>query len=261
MNLTFSYPGAAHSVRCILNFTGEGQTAFWRDPVFYFFPQLDREKYLSLPQDQREAHLMDFFTGFEEENRELLARKVEDYNAHWQKHRAEAVGALEDAFQVKLDGRFEDMRGLISFCPICPRELSDHSFDVFYLNSERGALGLSLHEIIHFVWFSEWQKRFSDDPADYETPHLKWILSEMVVDSVMRDERLTALNPYQQHDGTAYPYFYTLKIGGEPALDVLYEQYRSRSIGDFMTWSYDFCQKHETEIRRHIADSERNCPA
>lgn len=256
MNLTFSYPGAAHSVRCILHFTADGQTAFWRDPIFHFFPQLDRGKYLSLPQEQREERLMDFFNGFEEENRSLLEKKVEDYNAHWQRHRGEAVGALEDAFRLKLEGRFEDMRGLLSFCPICPRELADRSFDVFYLNSEQGALGLALHEIVHFVWFSEWQRRFGDDPADYEAPHLKWILSEMVVDCVMRDERLTALDPYQQNGGTAYPYFYSMKIGGEPVLDMLFEKYRILSTGDFMSWSYGFCQTHEIEIRRHIADCE-----
>ncbi len=256
MNLTFSYPGAEHSVRCILEFTADGQSPFWRDPVFHFFPQLDRETYLSLPPAQRKSYLMDFFSAFETENRALIVEKVQAYNAHWQTCRAQATRALEDGFQTKLENRFNDMRGLLTFCPVCPRYLEDSSFDVFYLNSERGALGIALHEIIHFVWFSEWSRLFQDDPSQYETPHLPWIFSEMAVDTVMRDERLTALNPYQQNGGTAYPYFYTLQIDSSPILDTLYELYRAMPIERFMTEGYRYCQAHEPEIRQHIAASE-----
>ena len=45
----------------------------------------------------------------------------------------------------------------MSFNPISPRYLDEQAFDVFWLNSERGALGMALHEIIHFVWFRVWQ--------------------------------------------------------------------------------------------------------
>lgn len=36
--------------------------------------------------------------------------------------------------------------------PISPRFLSDGSFEVFYLNSGKGAIGTAIHEIIHFFW-------------------------------------------------------------------------------------------------------------
>ncbi|MFR5786273.1 MAG: hypothetical protein ACLUHE_03445 [Christensenellales bacterium] len=49
-----------------------------------------------------------------------------------------------------------------------------------------------------------------DNYDEYERPSLKWILSEMVVESVMRDERLSSINPYfpRENGGCVYPYFF-----------------------------------------------------
>jgi hypothetical protein len=41
----------------------------------------------------------------------------------------------------------------------------EHSFDIFYLNSEEGAIGEAIHEMIHFVWFYVWNKTFGDSYA------------------------------------------------------------------------------------------------
>ncbi|MDU6976081.1 MAG: hypothetical protein E6370_17585, partial [Clostridiales bacterium] len=146
---------------------------------------------------------------------------------------------------------------IYTFNPVCPRYLENNTFDVFYLNSEKGALGLSIHEIIHFVWFHVWNNYFHDSYDEYELPHLKWILSEMVVEPIMRDERLRAINPYFDGGGCVYPYFYTLKIENRPILDILYEMYQSMSMVEFMKKSYELCLEYEALIREHIDTNER----
>lgn len=122
---------------------------------------------------------------------------------------------------------------------------------------KKGALGLSIHEIIHFVWFHVWNNYFHDSYDEYELPHLKWILSEMVVEPIMRDERLRAINPYFDGGGCVYPYFYTLKIENRPILDILYEMYQSMSMVEFMKKSYELCLEYEALIREHIDTNER----
>ena len=62
--------------------------------------------------------------------------------------------------------------------------------------SGSGIYGVTLHEIIHFVWFHVWNQEFRDSYEEYERPSLKWILGEMVVESIMTDPRLSELNPY-----------------------------------------------------------------
>lgn len=257
MNLTFTYPGPAHNVEILLEFIAEGSSAFWAEPFFYYYPDIDRDALYALDGAGRAAYLTEYFTRFGQANAALLAEKAAAYNAHWRAHQPQITAALEDAFGVDLSARLNGMQAYLSFDPVCPRFLDTHSFDVFYKNSERGALGIAIHEIIHFVWFEEWQRVFADDPAEYDTPHLKWILSEMVVDPIMRDERLASINPYQQNGGTAYPYFYTMVLDGEPVLDTLTRWYKALPMREFMRTAYAWCQTHEAAIRAHIAAAER----
>lgn len=143
----------------------------------------------------------------------------------------------------------------MSFNPISPRYLDERAFDVFWRNSERGARGMALHEIIHFVWFHAWQQRFHDAQEEYERPSLKWILSEMVVDPIMRDPRLAQINPYFA-DGCVYDYFYKMTVAGQPVLEVLDERMRTRSMDSFMDDAFALLSEHESEVRRQIAQAE-----
>ena len=143
--------------------------------------------------------------------------------------------------------------------PVGPRFLKEHYFDIFYKNSERGAIGISIHEMIHYIWFYVWNHHFGDDYSEYETPSLKWILSEMVVESIMSDERLSAINPYypRENGGCVYGYFQDMIIDGKPILETLDKYYRGNGIHDFMEQSYRYCSAFEQEIRNHIREAEK----
>ena len=90
---------------------------------------------------------------------------------------------------------FNDLCCCVSMNPIEPRFLREHRFDLFYKNSEKGAIGQCIHEIIHFAWFYVWHEIFQDSWGEYERPSLKWILSEMVVGSCTINERQLRLLP------------------------------------------------------------------
>lgn len=259
MNVTFSNPGADSMIENILLFQGDGEAPYWSDGLYYFFPQIEEKKAKSLCFEDRCAYIRDSLREIYEEQKETLDEKVKRYNAHFQAHKSQIEAALSDAFQTSTECLFNDLRAFISLNPVSPRFLDRHTFDVFYLNSERGALGLSIHEIIHFIWFHVWNRLWQDSYAEYERPSLKWILSEMVVESVMRDERLSAINPYfpREAGGCVYPYFFDMTADGVPILDTLDQMYHSRSIQAFMKDSYAYCLAHEREIRAHIAQSEK----
>lgn len=257
MKLVYKYPNVKYSIDSILEFQGDEQNYFWSEPLFYFYPQIDKESFKSFDLDERRKYLKEFFERLYKDNELIINEKITKYNDRWNIYKFQIIKALEEAFELNLEDKFNDMVGNISFNPISPRYLEDNSFDVFYLNSERGALGLSLHEIIHFVWFYVWNNHFHDNYEEYETPSLKWILSEMVVDTIMRDERLSSINPYFNDGGCVYPYFYTLTIESKPILDILYEMYKSLNITEFMEKSYGLCLKYEGLIRAHIKENEQ----
>jgi len=209
-----------------------------------------------MSDEERLSFLHTYLGGFYTAHKSEIESKLLAYNAHWKTYESQIVAALYDIFGVELNDVFNDLVCYTTFNPISPRYLDGTTFDNFYLESKVGASGTAMYEIIHFVWFHIWEKHFGDNPADYETTHLKWVLSEMVVEPIMRDDRLGLINPYYTHKSFVYRYFYTMQIDGKPILDTLYQMLSSMPIEKFMEHGYQYCFEHEAEIRRHIESNE-----
>lgn len=258
MEITFINPGVDYMLHQIMEFQSEDETAFWSDSLYHFFPQLDKAYAASLPFDEKKKYIDRVLRKVYVELEDTINEKAVIYARHWKSCRGQIEQALSDAFGVDCGTLFSDLRCNVSMNPIGPRFLREHRFDVFYLNSERGAIGSAIHELVHFVWFFVWHELFGDSCDEYERPSLKWILSEMVVESVMKDPRLSSINPYfpRENGGCIYPYFFDMKADGVLILDTLDEMYRSLKIQEFMKTSYAYCLQHEAEIRAHIQRAE-----
>jgi len=258
LEITFVNPGVDYMIERIMEFQTEEESAFWSEPLYHFYPQLDKAYATSLSFPERKEYIERTMRAVYTDLEDTINEKVVSYSRHWAVCKEQITAALSDAFGVDCTSLFNDIRCNVSLNPIEPRFLKELCYDTFYLNSERGAIGGGIHEIIHFVWFYVWNRLFEDRYDEYERPSMKWILSEMVVESIMRDERLSSINPYfpRENGGCIYPYFFDMVISGKPILDTLDAMYRSQSIGDFMRSSYAYCQEHEAEIRDHIRKSE-----
>lgn len=250
MKLRYNNPGIQHSIDSIMLFLEGDYSEYWFESSLYFYPQIDKGKLCSFNSLQKRDYLLEVLSDVVEI--EAIKQKVISYQKYWDSKSSSIQKALEDTFDLQLSDKFNDMTGNITLNPICPRFLDERRFDVFYLNSEKGALGMAIHEIIHFVWFYVWNCHFKDDKREYENPHLKWIFSEMVVDTIMRnDKRLYSINPYFE-SGCAYDYFYTMKIEGTPVLDILQRLFEVNNILSFMEKGYQYCLVHEKEIRNQM---------
>ena len=259
MQVTYKNPGFAHSIDSILLFCSDSAAPYWTDALFYFYPQVKKEKMNRLAPDDRKAYLARELKILWDGLADELNRKVDAYNARFIRHHEQIEDALSEAFETDTRRILNDLVGNICLNPVCPRFLEERRFDVFYQNSECGALGMSLHEIIHFLWFHVWNKQFGDSFEEYEAPSLKWILSEMVVESIMSDQRLSSINPYYPREagGCVYGYFQNMVVQGKPILDTLLNLYRNNSMTAYMAASYAYCLKHEAAIRRHIQEAEK----
>ena len=262
MKLTWKEPGLSYNLESIMQFWQGDLGDFWTDSLFYYYPEIKKEQLAGLSGEDKNRYLREKLSEVYEQKKELLTGKRAAYQSWWDEKKPSITEALSEAFDTDCESHYENMTGNITLNPIAPRYLSERRFDVFYQNSERGALGMALHEIIHFVWFDVWNEYFNDSEADYEMPHLKWILSEMAVEPIMRDQRLSSVNPYFEADyekaargenGCVYDCFYRMRINGEPVLETLYRMYRQEPIHDFMEHSYEFCRKYEEEIRGQMA--------
>lgn len=258
MKITYKNPGFEHSIDSILLFQTDDTTPYWSDALLYFYPQIDKRELCSKTYTQKKEYLLNLLSGTYRELEKEVDHKVILYNERWEKYSNQIEDAFSDAFEIDTRAIFNDVIGNITLNPVGPRFLKNHYFDIFYKNSDRGAIGVSIHEMIHFVWFHVWNKTFQDSYDDYDTPHLKWILSEMVVESIMRDERLSLINPYfpRENGGCVYGYFQDMVIKENYILDTLEEIYQKNRMTDFMRKSYEYCLENEKEIRSHIKKAE-----
>jgi len=259
MKLEFVNPGINYMINNIMEFQSEEATNFWSEPLFYFYSQLDKTYAESLPLVEKTKYIEQYLRSEYPKLKDMIEQRISLYSKYWGECEKQISDALSDAFEIDCSMLLNDMKCNITMNPVCPRFLQEHSFDIFYLNSEKGAIGMAIHEIIHFIWFHVWHELFDDSYEEYETPSLKWIFSEMVVESIMRDKKLSSINPYfpREHGGCIYPYFFDMKINGEFVLDVLDDMYRNKNIKDFMNDGYAYCLVNEKEIRKHIAMAEK----
>ena len=168
MNITYVNPGFQAMIDSIMAFQNDGETSYWSEPLFHFFPNLDQDRFEAMSASAKKNYLSAKLEKIYQEQEGIINQKVNDYNHYWKKFQPQIEEALSDAFGIDVTSLFNDLRGEICLNPICPRFLQEKYFQIFYLNSERGALGMSLHEIIHYLWFYVWNEEFGDSYDEYE---------------------------------------------------------------------------------------------
>lgn len=249
MELKFVVPSFEYMINSIFTFLNEETGDFFKDPIFKLYPQINSKKYDSLIcETEKKNYITKVLKEKYTDDINVFQEKVELYNYHWQSNKEDIIKAFEENFNIKLDNKLNDMIGYLGLNPICPRFLDTHIFEVCYFNSERGAVGTALHEIVHFIWFEIWHEYFNDCREEYESPHLKWIFSEMIPELIMRDKRLRIINPYFEY-GCIYEYFYKIKIKEGYLIEILYDMYKSMEIQEFMKKGYLLCEQNEEIIR------------
>ena len=145
MEIVFTNPGVDYMIHQIVGFQGEEETAFWSDPLYHFFPQLDRDYMYTLSFGERKKYIDSIFRKVYTELEDTINEKTILYSQHWKNCKTQITEALSEAFETDCSTLFNDLLCNVSMNPIMPRFLREHSFDVFYLNSERGAIGSSIH--------------------------------------------------------------------------------------------------------------------
>lgn len=82
MKLRYVNPGYEYMITQILEFQKEKISAFWSEPLFYFYPELNRDYVQSLSKVEREKYFEESFRKIYEENRSVIDGKVVGYNKY-----------------------------------------------------------------------------------------------------------------------------------------------------------------------------------
>lgn len=251
MKLHLNVMQKQETINSILMFQVDKASMFWRKQLFDVYPFLDKKKLLNSSWKNRKKYLTKVLNKYYDSIEEDLAKKVRDFNTYWLEKEQEITNNFIQIFGNDCEKSLNNLSAEVSLNPICPRGLAQHYFTIFYRSSTTRFLETVLHETIHFAWFNIWQKHFNDDSKDYEGPHLKWILSEMVVDTFVNNSDIGDFFPEKHH--AVYSYFYRMKIENKPIFETLDDLYKkANTLPQFMETAYNYCQKHEQNIRKQM---------
>ena len=229
---------------------------WWKGELYRAYPTLDFNYAQSLSQEERFEYLRRELLKIRNDNQTDIEKSIHMFENAWEPIATKLNDAYSSAFDMNCSDILNDMVGLVGLNPICPRDLSDNSFSVYYRFAPEYSVSVALHEITHFVWFYIWQQHFHDDDEEYNFPHIKWLLSELVVETIIRNSDIRELTTPPQY--IAYKYFYSMDIDGKPIFDTLGHMYKNRkSIQEFMESTYDWICKNEPELRAKIAQAEK----
>ena len=122
MEVTFVNPGVDYMIQGIMEFQTEDESAFWSEPLYHFYPQLDKAYATSLPFAERKSYIERTMQTVYDELEGTINEKVALYARHWNTCKAQITAALSDAFDVDCERLFNDLLCNLSMNP------SDHDF-------------------------------------------------------------------------------------------------------------------------------------
>ena len=109
----------------------DGQTPYWRDWLYRVYPQLDKEKILSLSWVKRKKCLKEELGKIYREVLPRLENQAKHWNQLFQSKQDELEKAYSLAFQTDAKDILNDMFACPNLNPISPRYLDQHSFFYF----------------------------------------------------------------------------------------------------------------------------------
>lgn len=230
---------------------------WWRKQLFKAYPDLNYEHTRSLSESERFEYITRQMVIQTKKRQPDIENAIKIFSQKWDEQIAKKLDiAYKNAFDNDCSNILNDMTAQVGLNPICPRDIENHCFDIYHYFDPEYAMTTALHEITHFVWFYFWQKHFGDDPSEYDFPNLKWLLSEIVVETIIRNSDIAKLATQPKY--IAYSYFYDMTIKGNLIFDTMKTLYITRQgIYDFMEKSFEWIEINESELRKKITKAEK----
>jgi hypothetical protein len=198
-----------------------------------------------------------YVIGYIEKNKEAIERAREKFQKSWEEINSIFLESLCKDFETNLPEEIKEIKGNVSINPMCPRWIDEWTFNLYYKFSENIMKSVSIHEIIHFLYFKKWSEVFLDsDNKNFDGMNPEWILSEILVHTIMNNNKnIQDIVKNQKSD--VYKKWQSINIDGKKLdeyFDDFYKEHEEGKISfaDFLKKSWDEYQKHKDTIEGSI---------
>ena len=131
MKLTYRIPTLDQVFETTLWTQEDGQTPYWRDWLYRVYPQLNKEKILSMSWVAREKFLKQELSKIYHQVLPELKSQAKHWNQLFNAQKNELTKAYSSAFETDVNNLLNDMFACPNLNPISPRYLDQHSLFLF----------------------------------------------------------------------------------------------------------------------------------
>lgn len=82
MDIEFVNPGVDYMIQRMMDFQTEDESAFWSEPLYHFYPQLDKAYAISLPFSERNEYIERTMRAVYAELEDTINEKAALYTRH-----------------------------------------------------------------------------------------------------------------------------------------------------------------------------------
>ena len=172
----------------------DGTPVWWQKQLFMVYPDLNYEYAMSLSEEKRFQYISGQMKIQAQKRQPIIDNAIKEFSKNWDSISNKVETAFTQAFDNDCSNILNNMVAYVGLNPICPRDVENHSFDIYHYFEPTYAITTALHEITHFVWFYFWNKLFKDSPSEYDFPNIKWLLSEIVVETIIGNSDISDLS-------------------------------------------------------------------
>jgi len=247
--IEFKIPKAIETLGTIWYFLNPSTNEWdWKNRVLDKYPLLKKKFYQTKSLDERKSIVSKFFLDFEKNNKAKIKSRKNQFQKSWNTINKKYMLAISEVVEIDWPKDCKKITAWITLNPICPRYIQKRSFDIFFRSSTKKLKEISIHEVLHFIYFEKWKQVFKEyNEKEFDYPHLIWKLSEIVPKAILEDARIQEVF---KHKPKVYEVWEKTKINNKPLLDYIQEFYNKRKdFEDFLKQSFEFLKKHESELK------------
>jgi hypothetical protein len=203
--------------------------------------------------EQCEKYVRDYL----EKNKDAIGKSKEHFQKAWEQVGGLFLESLCKDFETDLPEEIKEIKANVSINPMCPRWIDRWTFNLYYKFSDSSMEKVSIHEIIHFLYFKKWLEVFPGaDKKNFNGMNSEWILSEILVHTIMNNNKAIQ-DIVKGEKADVYKKWQSIVIDGKRLaeyFDDLYIEHKEGKISfaEFLKKSWDRYNKNKDLIEDYI---------
>ena len=148
--------------------------------------------YPGLKKTKNREDIRKFLLKKYKENFNEIHKKIIYFQEKWEKINNKVLKAISDV----IESRWGDKKVIIAYVSvnsICPRNLKNYTFSVYYKSNVKRFLHVCVHELVHFLYFKKLIEIYPKIDTKTFNEGKRWKLSEILAPILMNNPKIVKI--------------------------------------------------------------------